>query len=251
MELTTAAPDPVAYLDAAARTDAGRDYKRRLADALDLWPGHDVLDIGCGPGTDLPALSDVAATVVGVDADPAMVTVARQRLADRGNVSVRLGDALDLPVADASVDRARTDRVLQHVADPARAVAEAARVLRPGGLLGMAEPDWDTLAVDHPDVGLSRRFSRFVAGRVRNATVGRQLPRLAATAGLTVRRVEAVAVVLRDALLADQILGLRRNVARAVEAGALDADAADAWLHRLGAGEFLAGLTLYVVTAGR
>ncbi|MFC7484578.1 methyltransferase domain-containing protein [Luedemannella flava] len=252
MTLSTQVPDQVGYLDAAARTDAGRAYKARLAVALDLRPGLDVLDIGCGPGTDLAVLADaVTATgsVVGVDRDPGMVGLARARLAGRANVAVRTGDAHALPLPAGSVDRARTDRVLQHVEDPAVAIAQAARVLRGGGLLGMAEPDWDTLAVADEDVEVSRAFARFVAGRVRNPTVGRQLPRLAAAAGLAVDSVEAFAVVLRDPAVAEQILGLRRNVARAVGAGMLTADAAHAWLARRHAGEFLAGFTVYLVTA--
>src|SRR2546430_17014647 len=144
----TAAPDPIRYLDTAATTAVGLDYKRRLVDLLDPHPGHTVLDIGCGPGTDLGRLADAVTetgSVVGIDHDPAMVAEARHRLAVRPNVSLRIGDAHELPLDDASVDRARTDRVLQHLADPARALAEARRVLRPGGVFGIAEPDWDTL----------------------------------------------------------------------------------------------------------
>src|SRR3954451_15910365 len=101
LSLSPAAPDEVRYLDAVARTDVGRDYKDRLADALDLAPGLDVLDIGCGPGTDLAGLADAgtaAGTVVGVDSCPAMVDLARARLAGRPNVAVRTADAHALPL---------------------------------------------------------------------------------------------------------------------------------------------------------
>lgn len=49
-------PDPITYLDHAA--NAGRAYEQRLLDALDLRPDHTALDIGCGPGTDLPAMAE-------------------------------------------------------------------------------------------------------------------------------------------------------------------------------------------------
>jgi hypothetical protein len=55
--------------------------------------------------------------------------------------------------------------------------------------------------------------------------------------------------VFRDFETADQILGLRRNAARAVQAGALTEDVAARWLDRLISGPFLAGFTLYLVTA--
>lgn len=248
----TAAPDQIAYLDTAAATPVGVDYKRRLIEALDVRAGQTVVDLGCGPGTDLATLAEEvgpAGTVLGVDHDPRMVTEASRRFADRRNVEVRAGDVQDLPLADASVDRARVDRVLQHLPAPARAFAEARRVLRPGGILGMAEPDWDTLAVADEDVETSRRFARFTAGRVRNATIGRQLVRLATRAGLRIRSVEPVAVLFRDFGTADQILGLRRNSARAVQAGELAEPDGQAWLRRLEAGPVVAGFTFYLVTA--
>ncbi|MBM7488963.1 ubiquinone/menaquinone biosynthesis C-methylase UbiE [Micromonospora luteifusca] len=248
----TTAPDQIAYLDAAAATAVGVEYKQRFVDALGVQPGHTVVDIGCGPGTDLGRLADAvqaSGRVVGVDRDPQMVAEAGRRLADRPTVEVRAGDAHELPLADATVDRARMDRVLMHVRSPAHVLAEVRRVLRPGGVFGMAEPDWDTLAVADEDVRTSRRFARFVAGRVRHPTIGRELVRLSAQAGLQVRSVEAIAVVFRDFDTADQILGLRRNSARAVLAGELtDADV-QPWLQRLAECPMLAGFTFYLVTA--
>ncbi|MEH1126776.1 methyltransferase domain-containing protein [Micromonospora sp. CPCC 206061] len=246
------APDPIAYLDAAAATTAGQAYKRRFVDALDVLPGHTVVDIGCGPGTDLAALADATGTdgsVIGVDRDPRMLDEARRRLADRPNVVVCPGDAADLPLASGSADRARVDRVLQHVPDPTTSITEIRRVLRPGGLCGMAEPDWHTLAVADEDHETSSGFAEFVAGQVRNATVGRQLVRLCVDAGLRVRSVEPIAVLFRDFGTADQILGLRRNCARAIQAGRLAEARADAWLRRVARGPVVAGFTFYLVTA--
>lgn len=248
-QLTSA--DRIAYLDMAAATTVGRDYKQRALDALDLRPGHSVVDVGCGPGTDLGRLADAVQAgglVVGVDRDARMLAEAGRRLADRPAIDLRAGDAHALPVDDTSMDRARIDRVLMHVEDPATVLAEVRRVLRPGGVLGMTEPDWDTLAVADVDVETSRRFARFVAGRVRNPTVGRELVRLSTQAGLRVRSVEAIAVLLRDFDTADQVLGLRRNSARAVAAGELADTDVQPWLRRLAHGPLLASFTLYLVT---
>ncbi|MEU7923977.1 methyltransferase domain-containing protein [Micromonospora sp. NPDC049801] len=249
-QLTSA--DRIAYLDTAAATPIGRDYKRRAVDALDLRPGHCVVDVGCGPGTDLGRLADAVRAdglVVGVDRDPRMLAEAGRRLADRPRIDLRVGDAHALPLDDISMDRARIDRVLMHVEDPAAALAEVRRVLRPAGVLVVTEPDWDTLAVADEDVATSRRFARFVAGRVRNPTVGRELVRLSARVGLRVRSVEAIAVVFEDFGTADQILGLRRNSARAVAAGEMVDREVRPWLRRLAAGPLLASFTLYLVTA--
>lgn len=245
-------PDPVAYLDQVAASTPGRAYKQYVLDLLGLKPGHTVLDIGCGPGTDLAPMAAAvvpSGKVVGVDRDPAMVAEARSRLAGQPLVEVRDGDVHALPLEDGSVHRARTDRVLQHVADPSRVLKEFRRVACPGGRIVMAEPDWDGLLVDTPDPAVSRGLARFVTAEiVRNATIGRSLARLCADAGLAVRSVTPVAPVFRDFAAADQILGLRRTVARAVAAGYLDGDARR-WAEEAASQPFLATALMFVVVA--
>ncbi|MER6982258.1 methyltransferase domain-containing protein [Streptomyces carpinensis] len=249
----TSKPDAVAYLDRLATSDLGRSYKRRMLDELDLHAGHTALDLGCGPGTDLETLAGAvtpAGAVIGIDHDQDMVEAARARATGRAVVDVRHGDIHDLPVPDRTVDRARTDRVLQHVADPRAALSEIHRVLRPGGRLVMGEPDWETLTVDHPDGDLTRAYTRHVAERVvRNAGIGRQLARLAAESGFSVPEVIAVTPVFRNLHVADRILGLERTTRRAVAAGYFTDETAEAWLTHLRQGPFLAAVTFYIVVA--
>ncbi|MET9663484.1 methyltransferase domain-containing protein [Streptomyces sp. NPDC006510] len=156
----------------------------------------------------------------------------------------------ELPLPDRTADRARTDRVPQHVADPVRALREARRVLRPGGRLVMGEPDWGTLTVDHPDSGLSRACTQYVTDEaVRNARIGSQLARLATGAGFAVPAVIPVTPVFRDLRAADAILGLERTARRAVNAGYFTEEAARRLLDHLTEGPFLATVTLYIVVA--
>jgi ubiquinone/menaquinone biosynthesis C-methylase UbiE len=144
-----------------------------------------------------------------------------------------------------------TERVLQHVADPGAVLAEAWRVLRPGGRAVFAEPDWDTLIVDYPDLSVPRAYTRFVTGKViRNAAIGRQLPRRAEGAGFTVRKVTPVTAVMRDVAKADRFLGFQRVTDRAVADGYLTAESARQWLHHLTTQPFFASVTLYILTAG-
>ncbi|MBL7259831.1 methyltransferase domain-containing protein [Actinoplanes sp. LDG1-01] len=238
-------------MDDAAATAVGRDYKRRLLQLLDVRAGHSVVDLGCGPGTDLGALvtaSGADGNVIGVDRDLGMLAEAGRR---HPGVRLQEGNLTALPLADGSVDRARVDRVLQHVDSPDQAVNEAARILKTGGLLAAAEPDWDTLAVADEDLETSRGFARYSAGRVRNPALGRDLVRLCTTAGLTVRSVEAIAVLFRDFGTADRILGLTRNSERAIADGELSPTYGKAWLRRLEAGPVVAGFTLYLVVAAK
>jgi ubiquinone/menaquinone biosynthesis C-methylase UbiE len=250
--VTSTAPTP--YLDLVAATRPARQYKHELLSALCIGAGDRVLDVGCGPATDLAALAEeVGPTgrVIGIDQDPAMVATARARIAMYPNVEVRHADAHHLPLETAGIDRARVDRVLMHTADPAAVLAELHRVLRPGGLLALAEPDWDTLAVDHPDLETARAFTNYIAQRAnRNQAIGRQLPRLTAQAGFTIRTVRNVAAVLTDFDTAETILGLRRNTDRAVAAGYLTPEAGRAWLdHLTGAETFFATSSLITVLA--
>ncbi|MET9919207.1 methyltransferase domain-containing protein [Streptomyces sp. NPDC006435] len=246
-------PDEVGYLDRLAATDAARSYKSVMLHALDARPGETALDLGCGPGTDLGALAEAVGSsgrVIGIDSSQEMVEQARRRTENLPAVEVEPGDIHTLPFEDGSIDRARTDRVLQHVTDPARALAEARRVLRPGGRLVMGEPDWDSLAIDHPDLEVSRAYTRHVTDRVvRNGVIGRQLARLALDAGFAVPTVVPVASVFRDVQAADQVLGIQRNTERAVSAGYLPAPASQRWLDHLATGSFFAAVTLYVVVA--
>jgi ArsR family transcriptional regulator len=96
-----------------------------------------LLDIGAGTGRLLELLAPRAESAVGIDASREMVALARTRLSRAGlaNCAVRLADMYRLPVADASVDFAVLQMVLHYAEDPAAVLAEAARVLRPGGRL--------------------------------------------------------------------------------------------------------------------
>jgi len=243
----------VAYLDRAAASEPGREYKARLLTGLRLRPGHTVLDVGCGPATDLGELATAVGRrgrVIGVDRDRHMVDEAVRRTSAQACVEIRIGDAHDLPLHGASVDRARADRVLMHVQSPADVLAELRRVLRPGGLVALAEPDWDTLVIDHEDVETSRAYTRYVATRViRNGAIGRQLPRLAEAAGLAVVDVEAIPIVFRDRALAEKILKPASVAARAAADGALTEAAARRFVDGL-TEPFLAMFTLVTLIAG-
>jgi len=129
-----------------------------------LPPGWTVADLGCGTGALAAALAPVVARVVGVDRSADMLRAARRRTAGLDNVELRRGALEDLPLEDASCDAALLVLSLGWVDDPARALSEAARVLRPGGRLALVD------AVLHDDEDFRRRAGQlrpgFEPGRV-------------------------------------------------------------------------------------
>jgi len=121
-----------------------------------LSPGDTVLDVGCGPGTITCDLARAVSPgpVVGVDAAEAVVAEARERAVGVPGVTFEVADLFALPYADDSFDVVHAHQVLQHVADPVRALVELRRVCRPGGLVAARDADYPafTFAPAEPDL---------------------------------------------------------------------------------------------------
>jgi DNA-binding transcriptional ArsR family regulator/SAM-dependent methyltransferase len=102
-----------------------------------LNPAWTFADIGTGTGAMLPLLAPHVKNVIAVDPSTAMLKGARRRTEECGltNVDIRQGAAEHLPIADASIDVALLALVLAYTVDPALALREVRRVLKPGGLI--------------------------------------------------------------------------------------------------------------------
>ena len=103
-----------------------------------------VLDVGCGPGTITADLADrvPGGHVTGIDAAADVIEQARQAVGDRANLDFATGDVYALGYPDASFDVVHAHQVLQHLADPVRALREMRRVTRPGGLIAVRDADY-------------------------------------------------------------------------------------------------------------
>lgn len=253
--------------DLAARLEKRGEARDEVAtraaylDLLGVEPGQRVLEVGCGTGV---VLRDVARRVapdgraVGLDPSQHLLHVARELAQQAGLgrlIELRTGDARALPFADATFDVALAVTTLSHVPEGERAVPELARVVRPGGRVGVLDRDDDTFFVSHPDRVLTRRV---IAAGADNALVdawlGRRVPWLLAQAGLEDVRVRAFAGVEQDPA-GFYAVSLRGRAEIAAKAGAISTDELARWQQQLddaaAAGGFMVGLTQIFVWGTR
>jgi ubiquinone/menaquinone biosynthesis C-methylase UbiE/DNA-binding transcriptional ArsR family regulator len=147
----------------------GRTWEALARSALPLLETGDVLDIASGDGVLAELLAPHAHRYVCVDASPRVVAAAAERLRRFRNVEVREGDMHALPFADASFDLVVLMHALTYADKPAQAVADAARVLRPGGRLllsSLARHEHQSVvqAYGHANLGFGdRELRRFVS----------------------------------------------------------------------------------------
>jgi ubiquinone/menaquinone biosynthesis C-methylase UbiE len=235
-----------AYLDTVAGALA--EYKRTSIEAMGLRPGDAGLDVGCGTGDEVRLIAErvgAAGRAVGVDVSADLLAAARERTPAGVAAEFVVADAHALPFADGEFAAARVERTLQHVADPAGVIAQMARVVRPGGRVVAAEPDWATLIISSGDRQTTRAVLDELWASGRNPAVGRAVAGYFADAGIAVNTVDAVAILVRDATAARAVFLLDGAVER------LGTDVARRWLDDLGEqsarGAFCAALTLFRV----
>ncbi|NKB20229.1 MAG: metalloregulator ArsR/SmtB family transcription factor [Alphaproteobacteria bacterium] len=137
---------------------------------LECFPEHlaDLLDIGTGTGRMLQLFADRVDRGVGIDTSRDMLAVARANLETMGirHCHVRLGDMYRLSLEDEAVDGVIVHQVLHYSENPARVISEAARVLRPDGVLVVADfspHNLETLREDHAHLRLGFEDSEILS----------------------------------------------------------------------------------------
>jgi ubiquinone/menaquinone biosynthesis C-methylase UbiE len=129
-----------------------RRYMRPVLDRVGLRPGETVLELGPGPGAftvDAAQRLGPEGKLIAVDIQPEMIAQVENRVRQAGltNVETHVASAYELPVEDASADRAFLVTVLPEIPDPVRGLREVYRVLKPGGVFSTTE---EFLDPDYP-----------------------------------------------------------------------------------------------------
>ena len=150
-------------------------YMHQVPDRIGIQPGERVLELGPGPGfftVEAARRAGPEGRLIAVDIQPGMIALLERRLRQVGviNVEAHVASAYELPIADASLDRAFLVTVLPEIPDPPRALAELHRALKPGGVLSITEefldPDYPLAAetirrVEAAGFRLAGRYGNF------------------------------------------------------------------------------------------
>ncbi|WP_284744087.1 methyltransferase domain-containing protein [Amycolatopsis sp. RTGN1] len=278
----------LARLDRADALPGAGELREATYELLRCRPGERVLDVGCGGGRAVVELRGRGVRAVGVDRDPGMLAVARSRSAGRAapvrapgsmpradggpsgstaaartsagepaavvRTPVAAGfveaDVLRLPFADGEFRGYRADKVLHELADPAAAVAEARRVLAPGGRAVLCGQDWDTLVLDSDRPALTRAIVHARADLIAGPRAARQYRTLLVDAGFTEVAVEVRTMVDTGGSFLPLLDGL---AAAARDVGVAARAPIDAWLReqsaRAAAGRFFLAVPIFVASA--
>jgi len=210
--------------------------KQRSYAHMEIQSGHKVLDLGCGPGTDtipLAPMVGVNGQVIGADYDEAMIAEADQRAELAGVntwVKHKCVDAMSLPFETDYFDSCRSERLFQHLRNPAQALSEMTRVTKPGGWVVVVDSDWGSLSTDSDEIDIERRLTRFLAeSSLHNGYSGRKLYRLLKQQNLADISFEVFPVATPNYALARQATQAERIEQEALKAGVITTEELHRW----------------------
>ncbi len=131
----------------------------KMAEVGSIDEGSEIADVGTGTGFVAAGLATRVKRVIGIDNASAMLRVARENLDSLGvsNAELLVGDLAELPLADNSVDATFANMVLHHAVDPVVMLEEMGRIVRPGGMIVIAdevEHPYEWMREEHADVWL-------------------------------------------------------------------------------------------------
>lgn len=246
----------LAFLDRIDRLPDVQRRRKHTYALLELAPGVRVVDVGSGVGTaalEMAALVTPGGCSRGLDLSDAMVQEAARRARAAG-LEVRFDQASAdaLPLESGSVHAYRAERLYVHLADPAAALAEARRVLAPGGRIVLVDQDWDAAFLDADDLRTARMVHDAFTDSLVQGNIGRQFYRLLRDAGFGSVEVKGDAFTSADPEEFGFVVDIIASSARSAGAdpGRLEAWVADQ-KRRIATGRFFAAMTHLIARAVR
>jgi ubiquinone/menaquinone biosynthesis C-methylase UbiE len=185
----------VSRLEARGKHWFFHEVLRDYLDAMDIDSADNVLDLGCGTGVAARTIArraNFSGRVTGIDLSPYLVEAAK-RLADEEGlgtlVEFRSGDTRELEIPDGEFDARVAHTLVSHVQEVLTVLEEAARVVKPGGLIAIFDGDYASMTFALDDPVQSKKYDEvLITAIVINPRVMRQMPRLIQQAGLEMIR---------------------------------------------------------------
>lgn len=230
------------YSDVAIRYMMRRHAQRDAAFLLSsLRKGMSLLDCGCGPGTISIGLAEAVApgSVIGIDIDKGQIELARSAAQQRGltNLRFEVASVYDLPFPSDAFEAVFSHALFEHLTDPAGALKEIRRVLRPGGVVGIASPDWGGNMSVPPDPVVDEAIELYKLLQAKNGGnpyIGRELRRLLQEGGFSVVRLTATYDCYEDVGLFAELIAERIQSARTSDPLAEGSSSDSTRIERLG-----------------
>ena len=187
------------YGDAAMRFLLRRSLESHGAFYLPhLRPGLRVLDCGCGPGSITAGIARRVhpGHLDAIDMDASQIALAQERAQEVGldNVTYQVASVYELPYPDGQFDAIFSHALFEHLADTGLAARECFRVLKPGGSIGVAPPDWEAFIVAPPSPARRAAIQAYAERQNANGGdggTGRKLADILAAAGFVDARLHA------------------------------------------------------------
>lgn len=240
----------IGLLDRIERLPEFAALRRHSYDLLEAGPGARAADVGCGTGRAVAELAALGVRVTGVDASVQMIETARRR---HPAADFQVGAATELPFAGGELIRYRAERLYHHLPDPSAALAEAARVLAPGGRIVLLDMAIHMGGLDATDRALNQAVIDAFSDSTANPWIGLSYRGLLHDAGFTHVTIAVRTLIHTDYADLEPLIEAMAQTAQT--AGVATRDQLDGWLQDLRTrseqGRFLSASPAFLAAARR
>lgn len=211
--------------------EALQDY----LEVMDIGSAGTVLDMGCGTGVATRAIAQYpgfTGKVTGTDLSPYLTKAAASLAENEGlgsSIEFLTGDSRELGIPDSSFDAVIMHTLISHVSDPIAVLQEAARIVKPGGLIGIFDGDYATITFGHEDPEKGKAYDeKIIEAIITNPRIMREIPRLLPEAGLDL--VASFPYALADIGKADFFLPAIESFRKLIpKSGVMSEEETNAW----------------------